>query len=132
MIYCIVCIINWATYSVCSLLDIMYKKLGTKLNASVLTVRDNYFAHSFQHKAENILSCCKSNIYKRVEVLVQYLSPIISFFLKILDSNGPEEKWRKNRSLLKELCDEKIPKVLPAKNICQYDVEWKQGNSIYL
>lgn len=52
--------------------------------------------------------------------------------LKILDSNGPEEKWRKNRSLLKELCDEKIPKVLLAKNICQYDVEWKQGNSIYL
>lgn len=80
LLYRYVCIINWATYSVCSLLDFIYKKLGTKLNASVLTVRDNYFAHSLQHKAENILSCCKSNIYKRVEVLVQYLSPIISFF----------------------------------------------------
>lgn len=53
---------------------------------------------------------------------------MILYLLKILDSNGPEEKWRKNRSLLKELCDEKIPKVLPAKNICQYDVEWKQGD----
>lgn len=51
-------------------------------------------------------------------------APIVSHYI---DSNGPEEKWRKNRSLLKELCDEKIPKVLPAKNICQYDVEWKQG-----
>jgi hypothetical protein len=45
----------------------------------------------------------------------------------ILDSTGPEEKWRKNRALLKELCDTRIPQVLPAKNICQYDVEWKQG-----
>lgn len=32
------------------------QKLGTKLNASVLTVCDNYFAHSLQHKAENINS----------------------------------------------------------------------------
>ncbi|XP_061197445.1 NACHT and WD repeat domain-containing protein 2-like [Saccostrea echinata] len=51
-------------------------------------------------------------------------STIVSHYI---DSTGPEEKWRKNRALLKELCDNRIPEVLPAKNIHQYEVEWKQG-----
>ncbi|XP_062592194.1 NACHT and WD repeat domain-containing protein 2-like [Saccostrea cucullata] len=57
-------------------------------------------------------------------------STIVSHYI---DSTGPEEKWRKNRALLKELCDSRIPQVLPAKNIHQYEVEWKQGiNSSHL
>lgn len=47
MIYCIMCIINWVIYSVCLLLDIMYKKFGIKLNVFVLIVCDNYFVYLF-------------------------------------------------------------------------------------
>lgn len=47
LLYRYVCIINWVIYSVCLLLDIMYKKFGIKLNVFVLIVRDNYFVYLF-------------------------------------------------------------------------------------
>ncbi|XP_022342057.2 NACHT and WD repeat domain-containing protein 2-like isoform X2 [Crassostrea virginica] len=64
--------------------------------------------------------------FKRTIKGIEDLKPetIVSHYI---DSTGSEEKWRKNRSLLKELCENKIPKVLPAKNICRYEIEWRQG-----
>ncbi|XP_052105636.1 NACHT domain- and WD repeat-containing protein 1-like isoform X2 [Mytilus californianus] len=46
---------------------------------------------------------------------------------RYIDCLGEEEKWKKSRKLLSELKEERMSKVLPSKNIVQYNVNWKPG-----
>jgi hypothetical protein len=55
----------------------------------------------------------------------------IFFSVHIKECLGPTEKIKKSKTLITDLKEKKIPKILSPENICTYDIDWTDKGEFY-